>query len=94
MSADNSGQATALGELMRRELCAIPIENWRHYLPADIAAWRFIQAARPNVLSEVSLRVKDDAPPVFRGTGATRSCEELTSDERYAELVDGLIGTS
>jgi hypothetical protein len=49
-------------------LCNIPLENWGHYFPFLVAAWRFIQELRPDVLGELKAGY-DKEGPWFKGKG-------------------------
>jgi hypothetical protein len=81
--------ALLLGDFLRRELVAIPIEHWGYFFPCHVAVWRFIQAKRPGTLGD--LNAGYDKEPYFQGRGAEWFCSILGNHNAYLDLLERIM---
>ncbi|QSQ24867.1 hypothetical protein JY651_07975 [Pyxidicoccus parkwayensis] len=81
--------AELLRTLLAQELSSISLTNWGYFYPAQVAVWRFIQAARPGVLDEPLSGF--DTEPWWDGKGARWYLDVLWNNEAVLTPVEEVL---
>ena len=81
--------ADLLQQLIRAEMRNIPIEHWGFFFPCHVAAWRFIEAKRPEILGPLKAGFRSE--PYFEGKGARWFCHVLGNQSEYLDLLEAIM---